>query len=1154
MPERTLTAEQEEAVARREGSLLLAAGAGSGKTSVLVERFVRAVREDGIAPGRILAITFTERAAAELRARVRARLRGLGEREAARDTEAAPIGTFHGFCARLLRIHALTAGVDPDFAILDDAASGRLAQLAFRRALAALVAGEREAAVDLVAAYGADRLRAILLRVYAEQRSRGAGLPALPAPALSERPDPLRRQAAEACALLGELLESFGRFYAELKRTRGALDFDDLELCARDLLAEHDGVRAAWAQRLELLMVDEFQDTNRRQLAILKLLDRGNLFTVGDELQSIYGFRHAEVEIFRERRRELDADGAALELARNFRGRPPLIAAVNGVFGARFGDSYTPLVAAREDDGGADHQRAGHGPPDGVGDGDAESVAEGAGEPLIELLLTDRGGWAQSPHAPAVAGTLPRAPLWRQAEARLLAQRVAELVNGGQAAAGDVAVLLRAAGDLPVYERALEQRGLRTLASVGSFWSHQQVGDLLAWLRALANPMDELALYSTLASPLVGLSSDGLALLAQAAHTGGTGAWETARQTDGELHRRLPAADRDLLRSFVERFAAERRATPGHGIAELLLRAIAASDYERHVRSLSSGERRLANVHKLLRLARRFEAAEGRDLRGFLDHVAHREAFAESSEPHAPTAGAEPDAVRLMTIHAAKGLEFGVVCVADLGRAVNGSQPDLLVDGGRIGLRLARLDGSEPAACFDYESLCDQRRRAEAAEEERIVYVAMTRARERLLLSGAVDFERWPAPRPGGPPIAWLGPALAAEVPERARTLERPVGELPVGRDGAASEGGARMRYWLSAPATVGEVLREESPRPAGPSPAADVSLAADAGARLPAREATGAGFPSLAPGVTGAGDTPLSYTALHELERCGYRYYLERVLGLPENRAAAAAGRGEMRGEGLDARTRGVLVHRLLESLDFARPVPPSPGDVAEAARELGVSVAPGERREIAMLVGDATTTALAGRLAKIRPSALRREHPFTFALPATGRAAAGRAATGQATPERPRTDGSQIDQLVTGVLDLLAREPGGGWLVVDYKSDRVDPHEDLERLVEREYGIQRLLYALAALHGGAREVEVVHWFLQRPHESVSASFQAGERELLGERLLARARRAGARGFAVSETPHRGLCLTCPGRARLCSWNEAETLRERPAGQSDGR
>jgi ATP-dependent helicase/nuclease subunit A len=847
----TFTAEQEQAAARRRGPLLLAAGAGSGKTSVLVERFVRAVREDGIAPGRILAITFTERAAAELRERVRARLLELGEREAARDTEGAPIGTFHGFCARLLRIHALTAGLDPEFAILDEAGAGRLRQLAFRRALATLLADERRRdAVELLAAYGADRVQRMVLGVYAEQRSRGVSRPALPDSLLSERSkpaspqmqpslfdlellphrdpmasDPLELEALHACALLGEVLVAYGDGYAALKRARPspsgrvpALDFDDLELCARDLLERHDGVRRGWSERIELLMVDEFQDTNRRQLALLGLLERDNLFTVGDELQSIYGFRHAEVEIFRERRRRLHAAGAAIVLAHNFRGRPPLISAINGLFGERFGDAYTPLIAARESRGERAPATVADGPEAegrsdrGITAGQGSTAERGstagqgipteADAPLIELLLTDKNGWAESPHAQRIAGTLPPAALWRQAEARLLAQRVAELVAGGQVAAGDVAVLLRAATDLPVYERALEERGLRTLAAVGSFWGHQQVGDLLAWLRALANPLDELALYSVLASPLVAISSDGLALVALRARAQGVGAWATIARTDGDLYLTLSAGDREHLERFAEWFAAERAAAPTRSAAELLLRAIAFGDYDRHVLALPWGERRLANIHKLLRLARRFEAAEGRDLRGFLDHVAHRRAHAESSEPHAPT-GSEPDAVRLMTIHAAKGLEFPVVCLADLGRGGNGTPPDLLVDGERVGLRLARLDGSASVACLHYEKLAEERRRAESAEEERIVYVAMTRARERLLVSGACDFERWS----GGAPITWLAPALVPELPALARTLERPVADLAVvGGDGIGA------RCWLNSPTTFGHVLREDAP------------------------------------------------------------------------------------------------------------------------------------------------------------------------------------------------------------------------------------------------------------------------------------------------------------------------------------------------------
>jgi ATP-dependent exoDNAse (exonuclease V) beta subunit len=799
---RALSAEQEQAVARRRGPLLLAAGAGSGKTAVLVERFVRAVCEDGLAPGRILAITFTERAAGELRARIRARLLELGARAAARDTEGAPIETFHGFCARLLRVHALSAGLDPDFAILDEPGATRLAHAAFRRALAALLAADRPdgrhaEAVDLVAAYGADRLRAMLLGLYAEQRSRGIERPALPhgAPpaagvdggaAAPDSQAALDVRARRACVLLDETLRGFADAYAELKRARGALDFDDLELRARALLAEHAGVRAHWVERLELIMVDEFQDTNRRQLALLELLERDNLFTVGDELQSIYGFRHAEVELFRARRAALAPQGAALALVRTYRARPPLVEAVNAVFAERFGAAYTPLQAARA------------------------AVCEDEtlpADPPLELLLTDKRGWAESAHARAVAAHLPHAPLWRQAEARLVAQRLAALVAEDACAAGEIAVLLRAASDLPLYERALQEQGLRTLAAVGSFWGHQQVGDLLAWLRALANPLDEVALYGTLASPLVGLSSDALALLALHARAQHASAWATLRAPDGELRRQLSDSDRGRLARFAEHFEHERRQLPALGAAELLLRALAATDYERHVRTLAWSERRLANVHKLLRLARRFEAAEGRGLRPFLEHVAQRGALAQSAEPHAP-AGAEPDAVRLMTIHAAKGLEFPVVCVADLGRAAAAAPPDLLVDGARVGLRLASLDGTAAVGCLEYEQLCAERDRAAAAEEERIVYVALTRARERLLLSGAVDFTRWPQERPGCAPIAWLAPALAPQAPAAAAALAQPVLTLELGTAASRQDArGAGIRCVLNAPQTADAVL-----------------------------------------------------------------------------------------------------------------------------------------------------------------------------------------------------------------------------------------------------------------------------------------------------------------------------------------------------------
>jgi ATP-dependent exoDNAse (exonuclease V) beta subunit len=1131
-----LTDEQQQAVARRAEPLLLSAAAGSGKTSVLVERFVAAVREDGVAPAQILAITFTERAAGELRARVRTRLLELEDRQAARDTEAAFVGTFHGFCARLLRAHSLAAGLDPDFAILDEGLAGRLREQAFAAALRELLAGGRSDAVDLLAAYGVDRVRGMLEQAHRELRSRGQRLPRLPTPP-SNDDDALAADAARACALLDELLHRFGLAYERLKRERAAVDFDDLELLADELLTHSDAVRSAWSDRFELLMVDEFQDTNPRQLAILEALDRGNLFTVGDELQSIYGFRHADVSLFRARHAELEELGGSMRLTRNFRSREALLDVVNAVFAERF-SGYTPLVAGRGDD-----------VPLELGlvlaaEQGAEAVAErGApAEPEVELLLTDVRGWDEREDlAGPIAAGLPHAQLWRQAEARLLAQRVAELVSEGRARPGEVMVLLRAAGDLEVFERALQLQGLRTLAAVGAFWGHQQIGDLLSYLRALANPLDERALYAALGSPLAGCSRDCLALLADAARAERRGVWETALAVvaDGADSRApwLAREDRAALASFCSRLQSERAQAPQRTLSKLIERAIDASGYRRHVLALDWPERRLANVHKLLRLARRFEVSEGRDLRGFLDHVEYLEQAA-NVEPDAPVEGVEPDAVRLMTIHAAKGLEFPVVCLADLGRQPNTQTPDLLVDGDRVGLRLMRLDGAGSSPALDYEELCSERRAREAEEEDRILYVAMTRARERLLLSGAVDFSRWPGSRQAPTAISWLGPALSAELPALVQGGDAPVHDLAI--DGRAA---AIVRCRLNTPATVGAVLRLEpvvAVEPVGhddldarAEPVAPVAPLASVAPAEPVAgeqlsidvESAPSSIPDVSPvpvpaPVLEPGPRTLSYTSLTELERCGYRYYLERVLGLSEDRSAARSVPGH---DGLEARARGTLIHRLMETLDFTRSRPASPEDVVATARELGMRVGEGERAEIAGLLVAASAVELAGRVAAAQT--VRREHPFAFS-PGPGLA------------------------LITGVIDLLASEADGSQLILDYKSDRIGATVDLEALVEREYGVQRLLYALAVLRDGAASVEIVHWFLERPREWVSARYTLADREQLEARLAARVGRAGERSFTVSPHPHRGLCLTCPGRAGLCSWDESATLREDPAGQ----
>ncbi|HEV2776045.1 MAG TPA: 3'-5' exonuclease, partial [Solirubrobacteraceae bacterium] len=496
---------------------------------------------------------------------------------------------------------------------------------------------------------------------------------------------------------------------------------------------------------------------------------------MGDEQQSIYGFRHADVDVFRELRAQFAASGRVATLATNFRSHGAILDTINAAFTAWLGDGFVALREGRQ--------------------------TQPAPEPLVELLITDQAGWEDVDLGEVRPGT----KAWRQAEARLLAQRVADLVAAGAPRPEDVVVLLRALGDLPVYERALEDQGLLTMSVGGrGYWGRQVVRDLCAWLAAVANPRDEAALYGVLASPLVGLSSDALAHVARA----GTGnAWRAIAH-DGDLRARLRDDDRERLDTFAARFAAERALAPRLGLDELLRRVVDATGYDLHVLSLAGGARRLANIHKLLRLAATFERDRGRDVRGLSD-LATAELEAEARETDAPVELGDVKAVRLMSVHAAKGLEFPVVCIADLGRQrpADGDE-DLLVAEGEVGLRLVGLDGtSEPALA--YERLRDRARGRAAREEERVMYVAATRAQERLIVSGGVPLANWPGEGAKAPPLAWLGPALLGGDLRALPAAAGPIADVAWGD-------GAWVRCFVNSPQTVGRVLREDALAPAG--------------------------------------------------------------------------------------------------------------------------------------------------------------------------------------------------------------------------------------------------------------------------------------------------------------------------------------------------
>src|SRR5439155_307326 len=245
-----LNAEQQRAVDAR-GLVFVSAGAGTGKTKVLVERFARAVCDEGVDVESVLVITYTEKAAGELRARIRARLVERGRSDLARALDGAWISTIHGFCHRLLRSHPFAAGVDPRFRVLDESQGRVLRGEAFAAALPAFCATDDPARLRLLDVYGAGGVRRMLTGVYEALRSAGRDL-------------------------LQELLAGFAAAYQEGKDRESALDFEDLQLRARDLLRDDKAIREREQLRFRSIMVDEFQDTNRLQCELIDLLSGGS--------------------------------------------------------------------------------------------------------------------------------------------------------------------------------------------------------------------------------------------------------------------------------------------------------------------------------------------------------------------------------------------------------------------------------------------------------------------------------------------------------------------------------------------------------------------------------------------------------------------------------------------------------------------------------------------------------------------------------------------------------------------------------------------------------------------------------------------------------------------------------------------------------------
>jgi ATP-dependent exoDNAse (exonuclease V) beta subunit len=1223
---RSPTPEQRAAIEARGRDVLLEAGAGSGKTGVMVDRYCRLVVDEGVSPDAVLAFTFTDKAAAELRARVRAELsrRAAGEGAAAVRAAAllstiggAWITTIHGFCNRVLAAHPVAAGVDPGFRVLDQPEAERAAREAFDAALAEFLAGADAAREETVAAYDLEGLRAVIVATHDELRSRGVAEPALPDPpqvdpaeALAaaieaagecleelKESDPKRgaleqalarltdpgpppsltelealhpggkakavapfREALDAAIArtaeaggggtayrhLADLLRLYTAGFEEAKSRRAGIDFEDLQILAARLL-ERAEIGGAYRGRFSHLLVDEFQDTNRLQLRLIEALQgpKSQLVVVGDELQSIYSFRHADLEVFRRRREQIDADPGAelMRLSGNFRSRPELIGAFNLLGAMLLGATYRPLT---------------------VGAPPATPAPPGPG-PAVELHLTARDGWEAEgiDLEPAIDG---RTPLNCLAEARALAARLRELHEAG-VERGAMVVLLRAFTHLDAYEDSLARAGLRPYVVGGrGYWSQQQVADVCALLATIANPLDDGALFGALASPACAVAPDTLWLLRSAAgrrrhvwpalealaleegaelgRGGGrppavpeelagadpraAGAEEldaAERLAEPERLAEIPADERARLTEFATGLVGLRARAPRLSLAGLVEAAVTETGYDLATLLQPSGEARLANVRKLSRLAAAFESREGRDLRGLLDFLAARAEV--DTEAQAATAAEGHDGVRIMTVHNAKGLEFEVVAVPDLARGLlsGGRRPVLAL--GReqpphVGLQWRRL-GRASVNLYDYGELIEASEARDSEEGLRLFHVAATRARERLILSGVVKPEPAKVPKPG---------AAVIERIVNAFDLARPVAEPPAASVDPAAETGGQADAPAADPSPDGAALDAEvSVPPAEPRPGLDETFPASAiavHANLPSPERAaelrdlrldaaaerelGTGTPPLVerkPPIVPS--RPLSYTAISAFEECAYRFYMERVLGLPGSvdSVKAVSGEGD---EGPSAReersARGAAVHALLEwSLvnGWTEPTADLAGRHALAA---GLELGATEAAELLGPVRDWLGSPLRAEIGAA--DRVRAEVPILLGAGGT---------------------------VLRGSIDLLVEREGAPPLVVDYKTDRLRGEDPATRA--SHYEVQRSIYALAAEESlGAEEVEVAYVFLERADSPVRTILTAADMDAGRARIEGAVASISAGNFEPAPEPERtwDLCRGCPALGRLCS------------------
>ncbi len=918
-------------------------------------------------------------------------------------------------------------------------------------------------------------------------------------------------EAAGCLAALTKLARDANERYMREKRAAGMLDFDDLmDLTAR-MLRDRPQVRKSLRDGLSQMLIDECQDVDAHQIRMLwgllvdgQDLPAGKVVVIGDPKQSIYRFRGAQAEVFRNLCGRFG--DARVVLDESFRAHRAGVSFVNDVFARMMGGDYEPIISSRTE------------LPDG---------------PSVEILLAECDDQTDADAA-------------ADAQADLLAWRIRQMIDGQEklifdreagkwrpVRAGDIAVLFARMTKSLRYEYALQRQSLPYYVAGGvGFFRQQEIYDILNALRVIDNPFDDIALFGLLRSAVIGLDDNALLHVATALETSPP---YFERLTDPSVLERLTESQADQLCFARELLGRLHRAKDALGPAAIIEKLLDETGYPAVLLSQFHGRRKLGNVLRLLDAARTTQKTGKITLSDFIRRY-NELVMDQARHEQAAVVGETDDVVRLMTIHKAKGLEFPVVIIPDLNAAFGGPRDRILFNSDwSVTYKPAgnMEDNSEESSQRDkngntplsYRLSKEAEKRALRDEDVRKLYVATTRHRDHLIFIGADRRNKDGRFREKDSYLSMLDDCL--------------------GIADALDSDGEKIAYGDGFSARVARI-KPSSPvtcRRSEPVGLKIISAGADAQKVAEALAAVGesgeAAELNLVGSLTGSGSAaPIPTTTLVDFDHCPMLYRWRHELRVPARGTGGGTGAclpfgsephgrrpvgkvppvdggGQTR---LNAATAGTMFHRCMELVDFDAVAGGSGAFIAQAGAivarviaEMELTVPPEPiERELAEMLNRLAGTALMKQLAQAK----NRLTELSFVWRA----------------------GENMD--ITGQIDLLYQDADGAWGVVDYKSDRIGPDEVEARA--KRYELQMMIYLSAARkHLGECVTGATVYFLrpglEHRFDADPETLAAAERrlthlaeELNRSRLTGQFNRIGDSDLSGCKScPYASLCLS---------------------------